>query len=65
MGKQRKIQAADTEGALRIIQSIPSKKAAPFKLWLAKVIKMPQRGNTFVDNYSNPLISTLGATQLT
>ncbi|OIR24728.1 BRO family protein [Bathymodiolus thermophilus thioautotrophic gill symbiont] len=36
-GKNRKIQAADTEGILRIIQSIPSKKAEPFKLWLAKV----------------------------
>lgn len=36
-GKQRKIQAADTEGILRIIQSVPSKKAEPFKLWLAKV----------------------------
>jgi hypothetical protein len=36
-GKKRKIQAADTEGILRLIQSIPSKKAEPFKLWLAKV----------------------------
>ena len=36
-GKLRKIQAADTEGILRIIQSIPSPKAEPFKLWLAKV----------------------------
>ena len=36
-GKIRKIQAADTEGILRIIQSIPSPKAEPFKLWLAKV----------------------------
>ena len=36
-GKMRKIQASDTEGVLRIIQSIPSKKAEPFKLWLAKV----------------------------
>ncbi len=36
-GKKRKIQAADTEGILRIIQSIPSPKAEPFKLWLAKV----------------------------
>jgi hypothetical protein len=36
-GKKRKIQAADTEGILRIIQSIPSKKAEPFKLWLAAV----------------------------
>jgi len=36
-GKVRKIQAADTEGILRIIQSVPSKKAEPFKQWLAKV----------------------------
>ncbi len=36
-GKKRKIQAANTEGILRIIQSIPSPKAEPFKLWLAKV----------------------------
>ncbi len=36
-GKMRKIQAADTEGLFRIIQSIPSKKAEPFKQWLAKV----------------------------
>jgi len=36
-GRMRKIQAADTEGILRIIQSIPSPKAEPFKQWLAKV----------------------------
>ena len=36
-GKMRKIQAADTEGLIRIIQSIPSPKAEPFKRWLAKV----------------------------
>jgi BRO family, N-terminal domain len=36
-GKKRKIQAASTEGLFRIIQSIPSPKAEPFKLWLAKV----------------------------
>lgn len=36
-GKRRKIQAADTQGLLRIIQSIPSPKAEPFKLWLAKI----------------------------
>jgi hypothetical protein len=36
-GKLRKIQAADTEGILRIIQSVPSPKAEPFKMWLAKV----------------------------
>lgn len=36
-GKMRKIQAANTEGLLRIIQSIPSPKAEPFKRWLAQV----------------------------
>jgi prophage antirepressor-like protein len=36
-GKKRKIQAADTKGLLRIIQSVPSPKAEPFKLWLAQV----------------------------
>ncbi len=36
-GKMRKIQASDTEGILRIVQSIPSPKAEPFKQWLAKV----------------------------
>lgn len=38
-GKNRKIIAADMEGVFRIIQSIPSPKAEPFKLWLAKVGK--------------------------
>ncbi len=36
-GKRRKIQAANTEGLFRIIQSVPSTKAEPFKRWLAKV----------------------------
>ena len=36
-GKQRKVQAANTEQILRIIQSIPSPKAEPFRLWLAAV----------------------------
>ena len=36
-GRKRKIQAANTEGLFRIIQSIPSAKAEPFKQWLAKV----------------------------
>lgn len=36
-GKRRKVQAADTRGILRLIQSIPSPKAEPFKLWLARV----------------------------
>ena len=36
-GKQRKVQTATAEGIFRIIQSIPSPKAEPFKRWLAKV----------------------------
>lgn len=36
-GKNRKVNAANTEGVFRIIQSIPSPKAEPFKQWLAKV----------------------------
>jgi len=36
-GKRRKIRAANTESLLRIIQSIPSPRAEPFKRWLARV----------------------------
>ena len=47
-GKKRKIQMSDTEGILRIIQSIPSPKAEPFKRWLAKV------GSERIDEINNP-----------
>lgn len=36
-GKKRETDAADTETMLRLIQSIPSPNAEPFKLWLARV----------------------------
>ena len=36
-GGRQKLNCANTEGLLRIIQSIPSPKAEPFKLWLARV----------------------------
>ncbi|MBT3512305.1 MAG: Bro-N domain-containing protein, partial [Candidatus Jacksonbacteria bacterium] len=36
-GKLRETDCANTEGIFRIIQSIPSPKAEPFKRWLAKV----------------------------
>ncbi|MBO4453928.1 MAG: hypothetical protein J5761_02610 [Paludibacteraceae bacterium] len=35
-GKKYLTDVTDTEQLLRLIQSIPSKKAEPFKLWLAK-----------------------------
>jgi DNA-damage-inducible protein D len=36
-GKMRLTDVADTEQLLRLIQSVPSPKAEPFKQWLAKV----------------------------
>ncbi len=36
-GGKQKMNCANTEGAFRLIQSIPSPKAEPFKLWLAKI----------------------------
>ncbi|MCL4361634.1 Bro-N domain-containing protein [Candidatus Dependentiae bacterium] len=47
-GKQRETDCADTEGIFRIIQSIPSPKAEPFKLWLAKI------GKERVEEIENP-----------
>ena len=47
-GKKRKIKAANTESLFRIIQSIPSPKAEPFKRWLAKV------GKERLDEIENP-----------
>jgi BRO family, N-terminal domain len=50
-GKTRKALAATTQQLLRIIQSIPSKKAEPFKLWLAEV------GNQRLDQLQDPELS--------
>ena len=47
-GKRRKIQAATTTNILRIIQSIPSPKAEPFKMWLAQV------GSERLDEIADP-----------
>lgn len=50
-GKFRKTLAATTRQLLRIIQSIPSKKAEPFKLWLAEV------ANQRLDQLQDPELS--------
>lgn len=47
-GKQRLTDVADIEQLLRLIQSVPSKKAEPFKLWLAKV------GTQRIDQIQDP-----------
>lgn len=38
-GKMRETDTLDTEGILRLIESVPSPKAEPFKLWLARLGK--------------------------
>lgn len=47
-GKMRLTDVLDTEGVLRLVQSIPSPKAEPFKLWLARV------GSERIDEMQDP-----------
>lgn len=47
-GKMRETDVATTEQLLRLVQSIPSKKAEPFKLWLARV------GSERLDEIADP-----------
>ncbi|MDR0779286.1 MAG: Bro-N domain-containing protein [Pseudomonadales bacterium] len=56
-GKLRLTDVADTEQILRLIQSIPSKKAEPFKLWLAQV------GSERIDETVDPELSINRAIQ--
>jgi len=51
-GKMRETDCADTEGIFRIIQSVPSPKAEPFKRWLAKV------GYEHIQEIENPELAT-------
>ncbi len=50
-GKNYLTDTLDTEGILRLIESVPSSKAEPFKLWLAKM------GNDRIDEIFNPEIA--------
>ncbi len=56
-GKSYKTDATNAEGIFRIIQSIPSPKAEPFKLWLAKV------GYERVQEIENPELAAQRARQ--
>ena len=47
-GKLRETDVADTEQILRLVQYIPSKKAEPFKMWLAKI------GNERIEETQDP-----------
>jgi hypothetical protein len=57
-GKNRKTQTADTKGLLRIIQSISSPKAEPFKQWLATV------GADRLEEIENPELATKRAREI-
>ncbi len=57
-GKNYNTDVADTEQLLRIIQSIPSKKAEPFKMWLAQV------GRERIDEIADPELSIDRAVEL-
>lgn len=56
-GKYYKTDVADTEQLLRLIQSVPSPKAEPFKQWLAKV------GSQRLDQIQDPELSIQQALQ--
>ena len=51
-GGKQKVNCANTKGILRIIQSIPSRKAEPFKQWLAQV------GYERIQEIENPELAT-------
>lgn len=51
-GGKQKLNCANAQGLLRIIQSIPSPKAEPFKLWLAQV------GSERLEEIENPELAT-------
>lgn len=57
-GKNYQMDAADTEGLLRIIMSVPSPKAEPFKLWLAQV------GREHIEEIENPELAVDRAREL-
>lgn len=57
-GGKQKMGCANAQGVLRIIQSIPSPKAEPFKLWLAQV------GSDRLDEIENPELASQRAREL-
>ena len=57
-GKMRETDVADIQGIFRIIQSIPSPKAEPFKRWLAKV------GKERIDEIANPELAVNRAKEI-
>lgn len=57
-GKMRETDCFDTKGVLRLVQSIPSPKAEPFKMWLAQV------GSERLDEIADPEKAMLRSVEL-
>ena len=57
-GRQRQTDCSNTEGVLRIIQSVPSPKAEPFKMWLASL------GKQAIDETNDPELLTARQAEL-
>ena len=57
-GGNQRMNCANTKGIFRIIQSIPSKRAEPFKLWLAKL------GQERIEEIENPMFLMKGLEKL-
>lgn len=57
-GKMRETDCLDTKGVLRLVQSIPSPKAEPFKMWLAQV------GSERLDEIADPEKAMLRSVEL-
>ena len=57
-GKSRPSDCANTEGVLRLIQSVPSPKAEPFKTWMASL------GKQAIDEAANPELITERQTEI-
>ena len=58
-GKMRLTDCLDTKGVLRLVQSIPSPKAEPFKMWLAQV------GSERLDEIADPKKRSCGERSFT
>ena len=64
-GKRRNTDVANTEQLLRLIQSIPSKKAEPFKIWLAQGGRIAGNARKEIEEETGrPVITSKNAKQL-
>ena len=70
-GKLRETDTLDTEGIFRLIESVPSPKAEPFKLWLAKLghqkideVFDPSKGIDEMINFYYPFLTLISVVDI-